>query len=68
MVLEYGTKKVKKLLLEARVAAGERGQTPLLVDADGVVLWVAGLRQSHREGRREEEDRIVVRITDAESD
>jgi tRNA(Ile)-lysidine synthase len=68
MVLEYGSKKVKKLLLEARVAAGERGQTPLLVDADGVVLWVAGLRQSHREGRREEEDRIVVRITDAESD
>jgi tRNA(Ile)-lysidine synthase len=67
MVLEYGTKKVKKLLLEARVSARERGRTPLLVDADGAVLWVVGVRRS---GRAEPggEDWICVRITDAESD
>jgi tRNA(Ile)-lysidine synthetase-like protein len=67
MVLEYGTKKVTKLLLEARVPAGERGRTPLLADADGAVLWVAGLRRSHRAGQGGK-DRIFVRIADAESD
>ncbi|MEJ2202761.1 MAG: tRNA lysidine(34) synthetase TilS [Gemmatimonadota bacterium] len=67
MAVEYGTKKVKKLLLEARVPSGERRRTPLLVDDEGVVLWVAGVRRARRRDGGGQ-GRIFVRITDAESD
>lgn len=38
-----GTKSLKKLMIERRVPLQERSQRPVLVDADGAVLWVAGL-------------------------
>jgi tRNA(Ile)-lysidine synthetase-like protein len=41
--LTYGTKKLKKLLAEAGVPLGERNSTPVLTDADGAILWVAGV-------------------------
>ena len=46
LLLSYGTKKVKKLLAEARIPVGRRDSIPLLVDARGRVLWVAGVAQS----------------------
>ncbi len=39
-VLSYGTKKLKKLFLEARVPVGQRHRTPVLEDAAGRILWV----------------------------
>jgi tRNA(Ile)-lysidine synthase len=44
--LAYGTKKLKKLFSEARIPVEDRGRTPILVDAEGRVLWVAGLVSS----------------------
>ncbi len=41
--LPYGRKKVKKLLLEARVPAHLRNTMPVVVDAEGTVLWVPGV-------------------------
>lgn len=41
--LSYGSKKLKKLLGEARVPVSERGQIPVLVDGLDRVLWVAGI-------------------------
>jgi tRNA(Ile)-lysidine synthase len=38
-----GTRKLKKLFGERRVARRERGRTPVLVDRFDRVLWVAGL-------------------------
>jgi len=46
MALPYGTKKLKKLLAEARVPQSERAQIPVLLDARGRVLWAAGLASS----------------------
>ncbi len=40
------TKKVKKLLLEQRIPGGRRGQLPLLVDAEGDVLWIPGVART----------------------
>lgn len=37
------TKKVKKLLLERRVPGPERRSVPLVVDAEGDVLWIPGV-------------------------
>ena len=38
--LAGGTKKVKKLLLERRIPEARRSRTPLVVDAEGDVLWI----------------------------
>lgn len=53
--LPYGTKKLKKLLPEGGIAAGERDRVPVLVDASGRVLWVVGVALSDhpRPGRGE---------------
>lgn len=42
-----GTKPLKKLFLEERVARSRRAVLPVLTDASGRVLWVAGLRRAH---------------------
>jgi tRNA(Ile)-lysidine synthetase-like protein len=44
--LAYGSKKLKKLYAEGRIAKGERRSIPVLVDGVGRVLWVPGLARS----------------------
>jgi tRNA(Ile)-lysidine synthase len=44
--LPYGTKKLKKLFAEHRVAAPERARIPVLTDFHGRVLWVVGVARS----------------------
>jgi tRNA(Ile)-lysidine synthase len=46
ILLHYGTKKLKKLLAEARVPAPDRSRIPVLVDGSGRVLWVMGVASS----------------------
>jgi len=41
-----GTTKVKKLLLDSRVPVMERGAVPVVEDAGGVVIWVAGVAEA----------------------
>jgi len=40
-------KKLKELLIEAKIPAGQRSRTPLVCDRDGIV-WAAGLRPAER--------------------
>lgn len=42
-----GTKKVKDLLIDEKIAPSERGLIPVVCDARGQVLWIAGLRRSN---------------------
>ena len=44
--LSGGTKKLKKLFLEARIPSDHRGQIPVVVDAAGEVLWVPGVART----------------------
>jgi tRNA(Ile)-lysidine synthase len=44
--LGYGSKKLKKLFLERRVARARRARTPVLTDEGGQVLWVTGYAQA----------------------
>jgi tRNA(Ile)-lysidine synthase len=44
--LSGGTKKVKKVLLESRIPPSERHRVPLIVDAEGQVLWIPGLARA----------------------
>ena len=41
--LAYGSKKLKKLLLEARIPESSRARLPVIVDARGTVLWIPGV-------------------------
>ena len=41
--LPYGSKKLKKLLLEARIPESRRARLPVFVDALGNVLWIPGV-------------------------
>ena len=41
-----GSKKVKKVLLEARIPRTERDGVPLVVDAHGDVLWIPGVARA----------------------
>lgn len=41
-----GGKKLKKLFGELRIPKEERGRLPLLVDAEEVVIWIAGRHQA----------------------
>ena len=43
MTMPYGRKKVKKLLLEARMPADLRAGVPVVADADGTVRWIPGI-------------------------
>jgi tRNA(Ile)-lysidine synthase len=44
--LAAGSKKVKKVLLEARIPRTERSRVPLVVDAAGDVLWIPGVTRA----------------------
>ena len=44
--LDYGSKKLKKLLQERRVGLRRRGTVPVVVDSVGEVLWVPGVARS----------------------
>ena len=44
--LDYGTKKLKKLFAEQRIAASDRARIPVLSDDSGRILWVSGIARS----------------------
>lgn len=44
--LPYGSKKLKKVLSEARIPVSGRGQVPVLVDGDARVLWLPGVARA----------------------
>ena len=44
--LAGGTKKLKKVFLEARIPEPKRGRLPVLVDRAGSVLWVPGVAEA----------------------
>ncbi len=45
---KVGHKKLQDLFVDAKVPRRERGKTPLLVDSQGRILWIPGLRWDTR--------------------
>lgn len=66
ILLEGGTKKLKKLLGERRVPVSRRGDLPVLSDAEGRVLWVAGVARSTHARARPGEPALGIRVLDGE--
>lgn len=66
--MEYGTKKLKKLFLEARVPLGERARSAVLVDSAGRVLWVPGIARAVAGVPAAEGRHLYIFIRNADSD
>ncbi|MDH3421416.1 MAG: tRNA lysidine(34) synthetase TilS [Gemmatimonadota bacterium] len=60
--LPGGTKKVKKFMLERRIPPSERRCVPLVVDAEGRVLWIPGLARAESVGLGEAQNRLRIGI------
>ncbi len=64
--LTYGSKKLKKLLAEARIPAGDRDRMPVLVDGCGRIVWVPGVARAARVAPAEGETPFFIGIRDAD--
>ena len=62
--LPYGSKKLKKLLSEARIPVSERGQVPVLVDGAERVLWLPGVARASGTEPVPGEERFHIGIRD----
>jgi len=60
--LPGGTKKVKKVFLESRIPPSERHRMPLVVDAEGQVLWIPGLARAEWIGTENSPDGLRIGI------
>jgi tRNA(Ile)-lysidine synthase len=60
-----GTKTLKKLFLEHRVPLSMRPKLPVLVDASGAVLWVAGIPRPPLTRPRPGEEPLCLSVVDA---
>ena len=66
--LTVGTRKLKKLFLEARIPQPERRQVPLLVDGVGSVLWIPGVAEATPHGDTSETKNVLhIGISDAKA-
>lgn len=63
-----GSRKLKKILLEARVEARERHRLPVVVDAGGAVLWVPGVVRATLGRPTGDEEVLTIGIENADSD
>jgi tRNA(Ile)-lysidine synthase len=66
--LDYGTKKVKKVLLEARIPAAQRASVPVLAEGRGRVLWLAGVARSVDALPKEDHEVLTIEIANADVD
>jgi tRNA(Ile)-lysidine synthase len=60
--LHGGTKKVKSLFLEMRLPPSRRERTPLVVDADGRVLWIPAMARGELPSGRASLDALRIGI------
>jgi tRNA(Ile)-lysidine synthase len=54
-----GSKKVKDMFIDAKMPLSRRDVIPMLVDATGQVLWIAGFRRSRHALVRPETERVL---------
>jgi tRNA(Ile)-lysidine synthase len=63
MKQSYGSKKLKKIFGEKRVAMEERSQVPVVVDGKERVLWIPGLARSSLLLPGAEDDALMLSVT-----
>lgn len=56
-----GTKKVKDIYINNKIPIGDRKKIPLLVDSNGEVLWILGIKKSKYDKSNKENYDIIIR-------
>ena len=56
-----GTKKVKDVFIDSKIALQKRNEWPLLVDSNNTVIWVPGLKKSKFDKKMEDNYDIIIR-------
>ncbi len=56
-----GSKKLKKLLAEAGIPLEERDKVPVIVDSEGDIIWVGGIRLSEK-GKVDSSTQRILRL------
>ena len=56
-----GHQKVNDILINSKVKKGEKDQIPILIDSNGVILWVLGLKKSKYDLEKEENYDIIYK-------
>lgn len=64
--LDYGSKKLKKLFAERRIARGTRPRIPVLADGQGRIIWVVGVTRGADAIPAPDVPRFYITVTDAE--
>lgn len=59
--LKNGTKKVGEILSEGKIPQKERNKWPIMVDSDGKILWILGLKKSKFDKQVNEDYDIIVK-------
>ncbi|WP_240633492.1 tRNA lysidine(34) synthetase TilS [Paenibacillus montanisoli] len=54
-----GTKKVQDMFVDDRIAPSRRESVPIVVDANGYVLWIPGIRRSSHAQVKESTSRVI---------
>ena len=55
-----GSKKVKDIFIDSKVDKDERNSYPLVVDSDGNILWIPGLKKSKFDKEKDEKYDIIL--------
>ena len=58
-----GTKKLKDIFIDKKVAPNERDIWPVVVDSKGVVVWLPGLKKSKYDKKKTETYDIILRYS-----
>ena len=58
-----GTKKLKDIFIDKKVAPNERDIWPVVVDSKGVVVWLPGLKKSKYDKKKAETYDIILRYS-----
>lgn len=62
-----GTKKVKKILIDEKIPMTEKEKIPVMVDAEGKVIWLLGIKKSQYDLDKQENYDIIYKYERKES-
>lgn len=58
-----GSQKVKNIFIDSKVVPSKRATYPIVVDANGVVLWIPGIKKSKFDVNKEGKYDIILKYT-----
>ena len=56
-----GSKKVKDIFIDSKIALNERKTYPIVVDSNNIVVWIPGLKKSKYNKEKNEKYDIILK-------